>query len=90
MNNSKKIPYSRIEEIRRLNQCIKETPDEWEKEIYKKIKKIHIPYERLDSILQESREKIILARRKRCIRMSIIFIVFVILVLLLLAFLIKR
>ena len=46
------IPYSIVEERRRLNKCIENAQNEWEKEIYKKIRDMKIPYDKLDAILE--------------------------------------
>lgn len=65
MSLNKWILYSRMEEIRRFNQKMEETPEEWEKDIYRKAKEIPVSYEKLDRVLKESREKILLEQRKR-------------------------
>ena len=48
--NRSTIPYSIVEERRRLNKCIENAPNEWEREIYKKIRDMKIPYDKLDVI----------------------------------------
>lgn len=50
--NRSTIPYSIVEERRRLNKCIENAPNEWEREIYKKIRDMKIPYDKLDTILE--------------------------------------
>lgn len=56
--NRSTIPYSIVEERRRLNKCIENAPNEWEREIYKKIRDMKIPYDKLDTILETSKELI--------------------------------
>ena len=56
--NKSTIPYSIVEERRRLNKCIENAPNEWEREIYKKIRDMKIPYDKLDTILETSKELI--------------------------------
>lgn len=56
--NRSTIPYSIIEERRRLNKCIENAPNECEREIYKKIRDMKIPYDKLDTILETSKELI--------------------------------
>lgn len=56
--NKSTIPYSIVEERRRLNKCIENAPNECEKEIYRKIRDMKIPYDKLDTILGTSKELI--------------------------------
>lgn len=56
--NKSTIPYSIVEERRRLNKCIENAPNECEREIYKKIRDMKIPYDKLDTILETSKELI--------------------------------
>lgn len=56
--NRSTIPYSIVEERRRLNKCIENAPNECEKEIYRKIRDMKIPYDKLDTILETSKELI--------------------------------
>lgn len=65
MGDSKRIPYSRMEEIKKFNQKMEETSDEWEKEMYRRAKKVRVPYERLDMIFENSTEKIYALSKKR-------------------------
>ena len=48
--NKSTIPYSIVEERRRLNKCIENAPNECEREIYRKIRDMKIPYDKLDTI----------------------------------------
>lgn len=68
MSDYNRIPYSRIEEIRRLNRRIEETSDKWEKVMYRKAKKVRIPYERLDGIMKDSTEMIYAINKKKKIK----------------------
>lgn len=56
--NRSTTPYSIVEERRRLNKCIENAPNECEKEIYRKIRDMKIPYDKLDTILETSKELI--------------------------------
>ena len=56
--NKSTIPYSIVEERRRLNKCIENAPNECEREIYRKIRDMKIPYYKLDTILETSKELI--------------------------------
>ena len=56
--NKSTIPYSIVEERRRLNKCIENAPNECEREIYRKIRDMKIPYDKLDTILETSKELI--------------------------------
>lgn len=56
--NRSTIPYSIVEERRRLNKCIENAQNECEKEIYRKIRDMKIPYDKLDTILETSKELI--------------------------------
>ena len=55
--NKSTIPYSIVEERRRLNKCIENAPNECEREIYRKIRDMKIPYDKLDTILETSKIK---------------------------------
>ena len=67
--NRSTIPYSIVEERRRLNKCIENAPNEWEREIYKKIRDMKIPYDKLDTILETSKELIKKKEKQRKKRM---------------------
>ena len=67
--NRSTIPYSIVEERRRLNKCIENAQNEWEKEIYKKIRDMKIPYDKLDAILETSKELIKKKEKQRKKRM---------------------
>ena len=56
--NRSTIANSIVEERRRLNKCIENAPNECEKEIYRKIRDMKIPYDKLDTILETSKELI--------------------------------
>ena len=58
--SSSTIPYCAVEERRRLNQCMEKTSNDYEKEIYRKIRDMPVPYEKLNEILENSRDIIIL------------------------------
>lgn len=62
--SSSTIPYCAVEERRRLNRCMENASDDYEKEIYRKIRDMPIPYEKLDEILKNSRD-IIISRQHR-------------------------
>ena len=55
--NKSTIPYSIVEERRRLNKCIENAPNECEREIYRKIRDMKIPYDKLDTILETKKNK---------------------------------
>ena len=57
--SSSTIPYCAVEERRRLNQCMEKTSNDYEKEIYRKIRDMPVPYEKLNKILENSRDIII-------------------------------
>lgn len=61
---SSTIPYCAVEERRRLNRCMEKTANDYEKEIYRKIRDMPVPYEKLDEILKNSRD-IIISRQHR-------------------------
>ena len=63
--NKSTIPYSIVEERRRLNKCIENAPNECEREIYRKIRDMKIPYDKLDTILETSKELIKEKEKKR-------------------------
>lgn len=67
--NRSTIPYSIVEERRRLNKCIENAPNECEKEIYRKIRDMKIPYDKLDKILETSKELIKKKEKQRKKRM---------------------
>ena len=56
--NRSTIPYSILEERRRLNKYIENATNECEKEIYRKIRDMKIPYDKLEAILETSEELI--------------------------------
>ena len=62
--SSSTIPYCAVEERRRLNRCMEKASDDYEKEIYRKIRDMPVPYEKLDEILKDSRD-IIITRQHR-------------------------
>ena len=66
--NRSTIPYSIVEERRRLNKCIESASNECEKEIYKKIRDIKIPYDKLDAILETSKELIKKEEKQRKVK----------------------
>ena len=41
------IPYYVVEERKKLNRCIEEAPNDYEKEIYRAIRNMPVPYEKL-------------------------------------------
>lgn len=49
--NKSTIPYSIVEERRRLNKCIENAPNECEREIYRKIRDMKIPCSGLPVLL---------------------------------------
>ena len=49
------IPYYVVEERKKLNRCIEEAPNDYEKEIYRAIRNMPVPYEKLNEILENSR-----------------------------------
>lgn len=53
--SSSTIPYCAVEERRRLNRCMEKASDDYEKEIYRKIRDMPVPYEKLDEILKDVR-----------------------------------
>ena len=67
--NKSTIPYSIVEERRRLNKCIENAPNECEREIYRKIRDMKIPYDKLDTILETSKELIKKKEKQRKKRM---------------------
>ena len=62
--SSSTIPYCAVEERRRLNRCMEKASNDYEKEIYRKIRDMPVPYEKLDEILKVSRD-IIISRQHR-------------------------
>ena len=62
--SSSTIPYCAVEERRRLNRCMEKASDDYEKEIYRKIRDMPVPYEKLDEILKDSSD-IIISRQHR-------------------------
>lgn len=48
------IPYYVVEERKKLNRCIEEAPNDYEKEIYRAIRNMPVPYEKLNEILENS------------------------------------
>ena len=66
--NKSTIPYWIVEERRRLNKCIENAPNECEREIYRKIRDMKIPYDKLDTILETSKELIKEKEKQRKIK----------------------
>lgn len=62
--SSSTIPYCAVEERRRLNRYMEKAANDYEKEIYRKIRDMPVPYEKLDEILKNSRD-IIISRQHR-------------------------
>ena len=58
------IPYYVVEERKKLNRCIEEAPNDYEKEIYRAIRNMPVPYEKLNEILENSRD-IITSKQNR-------------------------
>lgn len=58
------IPYYVVEERKKLNRCIEEAPNDYEKEIYRAIRNMSVPYEKLNEILENSRD-IITSKQNR-------------------------
>ena len=50
--SSSTIPYCAVEERRRLNRCMEKAANDYEKEIYRKIRDMPVPYEKLDEIIK--------------------------------------
>ena len=73
--NRSTIPYSIVEERRRLNKCIENAPNECEREIYKKIRDMKIPYDKLDTILETSKELIKEKEKQRKIKKRMLFLI---------------
>lgn len=63
--NRSTIPYSILEERRRLNKYIENATNECEKEIYRKIRDMKIPYDKLEAILETSEELIEKKKNKK-------------------------
>ena len=72
--NRSTIPYSIVEERRRLNKCIESASNECEKEIYKKIRDIKIPYDKLEAILETSKELIKKKEKQRKVKKGLLFL----------------
>ncbi|MDO4274808.1 MAG: hypothetical protein Q4D16_14160 [Eubacteriales bacterium] len=70
--NRSTIPYYVVEERKRLNRCIENAPDECEKEIYRKVRDMKIPYDKLEEILEASKD-IIKRKEKRRKSRSLLF-----------------
>ena len=49
--SSSTIPYCVVEERRRLNRCMEKAANDYEKEMYRKIRDMPVPYEKLDEKL---------------------------------------
>ena len=64
------IPYYVVEERKKLNRCIEEAPNDYEKEIYRAIRNMPVPYEKLNEILENSRD-IITSKQNRKALLSI-------------------
>lgn len=73
------IPYYVVEERKKLNRCIEEAPNDYEKEIYRAIRNMPVPYEKLNEILENSRD-IITSKQNRKFFATGIPIIFMILV----------
>lgn len=73
--NRSTIPYSIVEERRRLNKCIENAPNECEKEIYRKIRDMKILYDKLDTILETSKELIKKDEKYRKIKRRMLFLI---------------
>ena len=73
--NKSTIPYSIVEERRRLNKCIENAPNECEREIYRKIRDMKIPYDKLDTILETSKELIKEKEKQRKIKKRMLFLI---------------
>lgn len=58
MNSRKVIPTARMEEVRRLNQCIEEDTEEWERELYRSIKKTPVDYDMLHRLVEASMKRV--------------------------------
>ena len=58
------IPYYVVEERKKLKRCIEEAPNDYEKEIYRAIRNMPVPYEKLNEILENSRD-IITSKQNR-------------------------
>ena len=58
MNSRKVIPTARMEEVRRLNQCIEEATEEWERELYRSIKKTQVDYDMLHRLVEDSMKRV--------------------------------
>lgn len=63
MNGQSTIPYSAVEERRRINKCIEHASSECERELYRNIRDMRIPYEKLDNRTAASLQ--IIKREKR-------------------------
>lgn len=63
--SSSTIPYCAVEDRRRLNKCMEEASSDYEKEIYRKIRDMPIPYEKIDEILGNCRNVIIFQQRTK-------------------------
>ena len=59
------IPYYVVEERKKLNRCIEEAPNDYEKEIYRAIRNMPVPYEKLNEILENSRDIITSKQNKK-------------------------
>ena len=68
--NKSTIPYSIVEERRRLNKCIENAPNECEREIYRKIRDM-----KLDTILETSKELIKEKEKQRKIKKRMLFLI---------------
>ena len=73
--NRSTIPYSIVEERRRLNKCIENAPNECEKEIYRKIRYMKIPYDKLDAILETSKEMIKKKEKQKTMKKRMLFLI---------------
>lgn len=63
--SSSTIPYCVVEERRRLNRCMEKAANDYEKEMYRKIRDMPVPYEKLDEIIKNSRDIIISKQHRK-------------------------
>ena len=73
--NKSTIPYSILEERRRLNKYIENATNECEKEIYRKIRDMKIPYDKLEAILETSEELIEKKEKQKKIKKGMLFLI---------------
>ena len=58
-----------------VNKCIENAPNECEREIYRKIRDMKIPYDKLDTILETSKELIKEKEKQRKIKKRMLFLI---------------